>query len=85
MERRGASIGSQTSVLTSSMFNTTNLFTNSNRGALFAGRTKQNPPLGQSPLPLPLLHPSRPLNLQSILPVALQLASGRPSGESSPL
>ena len=37
-------MGSQISVLTSSMFNTANLFTDSDWGALFAGCTKQNPP-----------------------------------------
>jgi len=62
-EREGASIGSQTSVLTSSMSNTANLLTSSDQGALFAGRVKQNPPPGRSQLPLLLLHLSRPLNL----------------------
>ena len=84
-ERRGVSIGSQISVLTSSTFNTVNLFTNSDWGALFISYTKQNPPPGWSPLPLPLLHPSKPLNLRSILSVAPQLASGRPSSRGSPL
>ena len=60
---RGASIGSQISVLTSSIFNTAKLFTNSNQGALFTSYTKQNPPLGQSKLSLPLLHPSEPSSL----------------------
>jgi len=45
------------------MFNTANLFTNGNRGTLFAGYAKQNPSLGQNQLPLPLLHPSKPLDL----------------------
>ena len=63
MEGRGASIGSQISVLTSSTFNTAKLFTNSNQGALFTSYTKQNPPLGQSKLSLPLLHPSEPSSL----------------------
>ena len=85
VEWRGASIGSQISVLTSSTFNTANLFTNSDRGALFASHTKQNPPLGQSQLSLPLLYSSKLLNLRSILPVALRLASRRPSSGSSPL
>ena len=85
VERRGVSIGSWISVLTSSTFNTANLFTNSDQGALFAGHTKQNPSLGWSPLSLPLLYPSKPLNLRSILPVAPQLASGHPSGGGSPL
>jgi len=58
-ERRSASIDSQISVLTSSMFNTANLFTNSDQGALFAGRTKQNLLLGWSQLPLSLLHLSK--------------------------
>ena len=84
-EERGVSIGSQISVLTSSTFNTVNLFTNSDWGVLFASHAKQNPPPGQSQLPLPLLHPSKPLNLRSILSVALQLASRHPSGGGSPL
>ena len=54
VEEEGMSIGSQTSVLTSSTFNTVNLFTNSDWGALFAGCTKQNLPLGQSKLSPPL-------------------------------
>ena len=70
VERRSVSIGSRISVLTSSTFNTVNLFTNSDRGALFAGCTKQNSPPGQSLLPLPLLHSSKLLNLRSILSVA---------------
>ena len=73
------------SVLTSSTFNTANLFTNSDQGALFTGRTKQNPSLGRGQLPLLLLHLSRPSNLQSILPVAPWLTSGRLSGRGSPL
>ena len=44
-ERRGVSIGSQTSVLTSSTSNTANLLTSSDWGTLFAGCAKQNPPL----------------------------------------
>ena len=68
-ERGGASIGSQVSVLTSSTSNTANLLTSSDQGALFAGHAKQNPPPERSQLPLLLLHPSRPSNLQSILPV----------------
>jgi len=71
--------------LTSSMFNIANLFTNSDQGALFAGRTKQNPSPGRSQLPLLPLHLSRPSNLRSILPIALWLASGRPSSGGSPL
>jgi len=59
----GASIGSRISVLTSSTSNTANLLTSGDRGALFAGRAKQNPPPGRSQLPLLLLHPSRPSNL----------------------
>ena len=83
--RGGASIGSQTSVLTSSTSNTANLLTSSNRGVLFAGHVRQNPPLGRSQLLLLLLHLSRPLNLRSILPVASRLASGHPDGGDSPL
>jgi len=83
-ERRGASIGSQTSVLTSSTSNTANLLTSSNRGALFAGYAKQNPPLGLNKPLLPLLHPLEPSNLQSIPPFVLRLISGRPNGGSSP-
>ena len=78
------SIGSQISVLTSSTFNTANLFTNSDRGTLFTSYTKQNPPLGQSKLPLPLLHPSELSSLQSIPPSVLQLTFGCPSGGGSP-
>ena len=84
-EGGGAFIGSQVSVLTSSMSNTVNLLTSSDRGALFVSRAKQNPPLGRSQLPLLLLHPSRPSNLQSILPVAPRLTSGRLDGGDSPL
>ena len=83
-EREGVSIGSWISVLTSSMSNTANLLTSSNRGALFAGCTKQNLPLGLNKPPLPLLHPSGPLNLQSIPPIALRLTSGHPNGGGSP-
>ena len=61
--RGGASIGSQISVLTSSTSNTANLLTSSDRGALFTGCAKQNPPPGRSQLPLLLLHLSRPSNL----------------------
>ena len=84
-ERGSASIGSRISVLTSSTSNTVNLLTSSDRGALFAGRAKQNPPPGRSQLPLLLLHLSRPSNLQSILPVAPRLTSGRLDGRDSPL
>ena len=62
-EGGGASIGSQISVLSSSTSNIANLLTSSDQGALFAGRAKQNPPLGRSQLPLLLLHLSRPSNL----------------------
>jgi len=65
-ERGDVSIGSRISVLTSSTSNTANLLTGSNRGALFTSHAKQNPPLGLSKPPLPLLHPSGPLNFQSI-------------------
>ena len=84
-EGGGMSIGSQISVLTSSTFNIANLFTNSDWGALFASRTKQNPPLGRGQLPLLLLHLSRLSNLQSILPIAPQLTSGHLSSGGSPL
>ena len=83
-EREGVSIGSLISVLTSSTSNTANLLTSSDRGALFAGRAKQNPPPGLSKPLLLLLHPSGPLNLQSVPPFALQLTSGRPDGGGSP-
>ena len=56
VEVRGAFIGSMISILISFTFNTENLFTNSNQGILFAGCTKQNPPLEQSTLPLLSLH-----------------------------
>jgi len=82
--RRGASIGSRISVLTSSMSNTANLLTSSDWGALFASCAKQNPPLGLNKPPLPLLHSSRPLNLQSTSPSTLWLTSGRPNGGGSP-
>ena len=84
-ERGGASIGSQTFVLTSSMSNTANLLTSSDRGTHFAGRVKQNPPPGRSQLPLLLLYLSRPLNLRSILSIALRLTSGHLDGGDSPL
>jgi len=64
--------------LTSFTSNTVNLLTS-------GGRAKQNPPLGRSQLLLLLLHLSRPSNLQSILPVAPRLTSGRPDGGDSPL
>ena len=83
-EREGASIGSLISVLTSSTSNTANLLTSSDRGALFASRTKQNPPPGLSKPLLPLLHPSGPLNLQSVPPFALRLTSRCPNSEGSP-
>ena len=54
-ERRGMSIGSWISVLTSSTSNTVNLLTSSDRGALFASHTKQNPPPGLKKPFLPLL------------------------------
>ena len=84
MERGDASIGSQISVLTSSMFNTVNLLTSSDRGVLFASHTKQNPPLGLNKPLLPLLHPSEPLNLQSISSFVLRLTSGCLNGGGSP-
>ena len=79
------SIDSQISVLTSSMSNTANLLTSSDRGTLFAGCTKQNPPPGLNKPLLPLLHPLEPLNLQSIPPFAPWLTSGHLNGGSSPL
>ena len=82
--RRGMSIGSQISVLTSSMSNTANLLTSSDRGTLFAGHAKQNPPLGLNKPLLPLLHPSGPLNVRSIPPFAPRLTSRRPNGGGSP-
>ena len=82
--RRGASIGSRISVLTSSTSNIVNLLTSSDRGTLFASRAKQNPPPGLNKPLLPLLHPLEPLNLQSIAPFALQLTSERPNGGGSP-
>jgi len=84
-ERGGASIGSQTSVLTSSMSNTANLLASSDQSALFAGRVKQNSPPGRSQLPLLLLHLLRLSNLRSILPIAPQLISGHLDGGDSPL
>ena len=83
-ERGGASIGSWISVLTSSMSNTANLLTSSDRGVLFASRAKQNSSPGLNKPLLPLLHPSEPLNLQSISPFALQLTSRRPNSGGSP-
>ena len=83
-EGESASIGSQVSVLSSSTSNTANLLTSSDQGTLFAGRTKQNPPPGRSQLPLLLLHLLRPLNLQSILPVAPRLTSRHLDSWDSP-
>ena len=83
-ERGGVSIGSQISVLTSSMSNTANLLTSSDQGTLFTGCAKQNPPPGLNKPPLLLLDLSGPLNLQSIPPSALQLTSGRPNSGGSP-
>ena len=82
--RRGGSIGSWISVLTSSTSNTANLLTSSDRGTLFASCAKQNPPPGLNKPLLPLLHPLELLNLQSILPFAPQLTSRRPNGGGSP-
>ena len=78
------SIGSQISVLTSSMSNTANLLTSSDQGTLFTGCTKQNPPPGLNKPPLLLLDLSGPLNLQSIPPSAPQLTSGCPNSGGSP-
>ena len=83
-KREGASIGSQISVLTFSTSNTANLLTSSDQGTLFTGHAKQNPPLGLNKPLLPLLHPSKPLNLQSISPFAPQLTSRRLNGGGSP-
>ena len=83
-ERKSVSIGSQTSVLTSSMSNTANLLTSSDRGVLFASCAKQNPSLGLNKPLLPLLYSLEPLDLQSIPPFAPRLTSGRPNGRSSP-
>ena len=83
-ERRGVSIGSRTSVLTSSTSNTVNLLTSSDQSVLFAGCAKQNPPPGLNKPPLPLLHSLEPSNLQSIPPFAPWLTSGRPNGGGSP-
>ena len=83
-KRRGMSIGSQISVLTSSTSNIVNLLTSRDWGALFAGCAKQNSPLGLNKPLLSLLHPSGPLNLQSIPPFALWLISRHPNGRSSP-
>ena len=84
-ERGGVSIGSRISVLTSSMSNTANLLTSSNRGVLFASRAKQNPPPGLNKPSLLLLHPLGPLNLQSIPPFAPRLTSRCPNSGGSPL
>ena len=83
-ERGGASIGSRISVLTSSTSNTANLLTGSDWGTLFASHATQNSPLGLDKPLLPLLHPSGPLNLQSIPLFALRLTSGRSNGGGSP-
>jgi len=74
-ERGDVSIGLRISVLTSSTSNTVNLLTSSNQSALFTGRAKQNPPSGLNKPPLSLLHPSGPLNLQSIPPFCQRLKS----------
>ena len=83
-EREGVSIGSHISVLTSSMCNTANLLTSSDQSALFTSFAKQNPSLGLSKPLLPLLHPSGPLNLQSIPLFALWLTSRCPNSGDSP-
>ena len=82
--RRSTSISSRISVLTFSTSNTVNLLTSSDRGALFAGRTKQNPPLGLNKPLLPLLHPLEPLNLQSTPLFAPWLTSRHPNSRGSP-
>ena len=63
VEVRDMSIDSMISVLISSMFNTENLFTNSNWGVLFTGHAKQNPPLERSTLSLLPLCLSESLSL----------------------
>ena len=83
-EKKGASIGSHISVLTFSTSNTANLLTSSDWGALFTSHAKQNPPSGLSKPLLPLLHPSGPLNLQSIPSFAPWLTSRRPNSGGSP-
>ena len=85
VEVMSVSISSLVSVLVSFTFNTANLFTNSDWGTLFASHTKQNPPPGRSTLPLPLLHFLEPSSLRLIPPFVLQLTSGCPSNEDSPL
>ena len=82
-EERDVSIGSQISVLTSSMFNTANLFTDSDQDALFSSCTKQNPPPGRNKLSSPLLHPLGPSGLQSVPPSVLQLTFKHPSSGGS--
>ena len=84
VEREDVFIGSQISVLTSSMFNTVNLFTNGDQGVLFASCTRQNSFLEQSKFPLPLLYPSGLSSLQSVLSFVLQLTFKRLSSRSSP-
>ena len=79
------SIGSQISVLTSSMFNTANLFTKGDRGVLFTGCTRQNPSLEWSTLPLPLLYPLEPSSLQLVPLSVPQLTFRHLSGGGSPL
>ena len=79
----GASIGSLVSVLVSSMFNTVNLFTDSDWGALFAGCAKQNPLLEWGKLPPPPLHSSGSLSLQLIPPSVLWLTFRHSGGGGS--
>ena len=81
--RKGVSIGSWISVLTSSTSNTANLLTSSDWGTLFASRTKQNPPLGLNKPLFPLLHLLEPLNPQLNPLFALWLTFGRPNGGDS--
>ena len=80
---RDASIGSMISVFISSMFNTKNLFTNSDQGTLFTGHAKQNSPLERSILFLLPLRLSEPLSLRSIPSSVPQLTFRCPSGEGS--
>ena len=83
-EGRGATIGSQTFVLAPFMFNTANLFTDSDWGTLFAGCAKQNPPPEWSMLLLLLLHPSEPSSLWLISPFVSWLTFRCSSSGNSP-
>ena len=84
VEVTGAFIGLLVSILISSIFNTANLFTNSDWGILFTSYAKQNPLPEWSKISSPLLHPSEPLSLQSIPLSVPWLTFGYPSSGSSP-